>query len=107
LALPLLLLALYDISQALSVAAKVQGSASATEELDTFSEELEAVAEEPGFASETLDELAAELDSGIEEPILEEDSKSPGFTIGFEVESSPQAMKHIAVERVRPKPHFL
>jgi methyl-accepting chemotaxis protein len=63
---------LYDISQALSVAAKVQGSASTTEELETAAEELETLTDELDFASETLEELAAELDSGFASPTLEE-----------------------------------
>jgi hypothetical protein len=59
---------LYDISQALSVAAKVHGSASTTEELETAAEELETLTDELDFASETLEEL----DSGFASPTLEE-----------------------------------
>jgi hypothetical protein len=92
---------LYDISQTLSAAAKVQGSALTTEELETVAEELE-------FASETLEELFSDgLDFGAPPSTLEDDSMlSVLLDIGFE-ESSPQAIKLIAVERAIPKPIFL
>jgi hypothetical protein len=85
----------------LSAAAKVQGSVLATEELETVAEELE-------FASETLEELFSDgLDFGAPPFTLEDDSMlSILLDIGFE-ESSPQAIKFIAVERAIPKPTFL
>jgi hypothetical protein len=88
-------LPLYEIVQTSSVAAKPQGSASFTEELD--------------FSSATLEELATtELE-------LEEDSTELEDTGVFGVsaadtgdeESSPHAIKFIAIERERPKPIFL
>jgi hypothetical protein len=56
----------------LSAAAKVHGSASTTEELETAAEKLKTLTDELDFASETLEELAAELDSGFASPTLEE-----------------------------------
>jgi hypothetical protein len=59
----------------LSVAAKVHGSASTTEELETAAEELETLTDELDFASETLEELVPDgLDSGDAPPTLEEDT---------------------------------
>jgi hypothetical protein len=66
---------LYDISQTLSAAAKVQGSVSATEELETVAEEPGTLTDELEFTFETLEELVPDgLDSGDAPPTLEEDT---------------------------------
>jgi hypothetical protein len=66
---------LYDISQALSVAAKVQSSVSATEELETVAEEPGTLTDELEFTFETLEELVPDgLDSREAPPTLEEDT---------------------------------